>query len=104
VEENAADMKEITMDAVESGVEMKIGETAVAKLDPAYDWAIKVTPDLVVGPVKDAVLGEGEHGQFAAKIAGSAVMQATGKPVCAKDNPPCETPQKQVLIKIKVTP
>ena len=103
-EEAAADRVEITMDSVASGVEMKIGQEAVLKLDPGYTWSANVTPVLVMSKVQDAELLEGEQAVFVAKLAGGAVVQATGKAVCAADNPPCPTPPSQLTIKIKVTP
>jgi len=100
----AEDQLIITESAVKDGVEMKIGETALVKLDPGFTWDVVVTPNLVADKVKDATLAEGVQAEIAAKLAGSAVIQLTGKATCAKDDPPCPTPAAQMLIKIKVTP
>lgn len=103
-EEASADQLVITVDSVKTGVEMKIGQTALVKLDPGFTWDIVVTPNLVADEVKDAVLADDVQAEIIAKLNGSAVMQATGKATCAKDDPPCPTPTSQLLIKIKVTP
>lgn len=97
------DMVVITQDSVDTVVEMVKGKQAVLQLDPAYNWSVAVTPALVASVVKDAVLAEGQTAILEAKLPGSAVIQVTGKPVCATDNPPCETPQEQLTIKIKVS-
>lgn len=94
----------ITQDSVASGVEMKVGERAVVQLDPGFNWNVVASPDLVLSQVKDAPLEAGQQAVLEAKLPGNAMIQATGKPACAKDNPPCATPQAQMLIKIKVNP
>lgn len=94
----------ITADSVKDGVEMKIGQKALVKLDTTYDWDLVITPNLVADKVKDAVLAEDTQAEIEAKLAGSAVIQGIGRAKCKQDNPPCDTPSKQLLIKIKVTP
>lgn len=94
----------ITEENVSEGVEMQIGQQAVVMLDDGYDWAVNATPDMVFSKMKGATLQEGEQGIFEAKFAGSATLQAIGKPVCLQADPPCTDPQKQYLIKVRVRP
>lgn len=94
----------ITEEHVESGIELEVGQQAVLMLEAGYDWAVNATPDLVFSKVKDAELQEGEQAIFDAKFAGSATIQAIGKPQCLAEDPPCKDPQKQYLIKVKVLP
>lgn len=79
-------------------INLKLGDRVDVFLSPDYDWTYLVTPDMVVGDAADAVLAEGAMGQLEAKFAGKATFQATGKPLCKQDDPPCDTPQKQFTV------
>ena len=94
----------LTPDAAAQQTEVTKGQTVVVKLPTDFNWSLDVTPTIVMSQVKDAQLQPDEQGLFDAKVAGSAVIQAIGKPACAKDSPPCATPQVSYLFKIKVNP
>ncbi len=93
----------VTLDSAGKTIDMKTGQRITVKLDETYNWEIDVTPDLIVGPVKDATLDKTVQGVFEAKMVGKAVIQATGKPACAKDNPPCTKENKQFNVNLTVS-
>lgn len=101
---SAPDALVITPDMVGQQIEMKLGEQAVVKFDPAYNWRIVTTPSLVLAPVADAQLAEGEQALLEAKLNGNAVIQATGRALCKDENPPCDTANQQLTLKVKVSP
>jgi hypothetical protein len=93
----------ITLDSAGKTIELKTGDQLTVKLGEDYVWEIDVTPDLIVGKVDDATLGKGEQGVFQAKMVGKAVIQATGKPACAKDSPPCDKKNQQFNVNLTVS-
>ena len=103
-EESASDALVITQDMADSEIEMKIGTEAVVKFDQTYAWDVITTPSLVLSAVPDAVLADDEQARLVAKLNGAAVIQATGRAVCKQDNPPCDTPNRQIRIEVKVAP
>ncbi len=93
----------ITLDSAGKTIDMKNGQKIMVKLGEDYNWEIDVTPDLIVGQVKDATLDKGVQGVYQAKMVGKAVIQATGKPACAKDNPPCTKGNQQFTVNLTVS-
>jgi len=93
----------ITNESAGQTLTLKVGDRVVVKLDAEYEWGLDSTPSMIFGEVADAQLAEGVLAEFEAKMPGKATFQASGKPVCAQAEPPCDDPKMQFTVNIEVT-
>ena len=91
---------DITMDDNDKTITMRPDETFLLKLGEAYDWQAVIDNQEVVSRVVGIALVSGAQGLYKAHKDGTAILTATGDPLCRQSTPPCGAPS--ILFKVNV--
>jgi hypothetical protein len=94
---------DITLDDNNKTITMRPDETFLLKFGEAYDWQPVIDNQDVVSRVIGIALIRGAQGLYKAHKEGTAILTATGDPLCRQSTPPCGAPSILFKININVT-
>ena len=95
--------KIITLDDNDKTTTLQVNETFLLKLGEFYDWNITIDDQTIVSRVVNVLVVKGAQGIYRAHKPGSAMLTATGDPICRKTTPPCQAPSILFKLNIVVT-
>ena len=99
---NQNQQQTITLEDDGKTISLAVGDTFLLKLGEAFDWDVSIDSPEVISRKIGVLVVRGAQGIFEAKKTGSAMLTATGDPVCRKSTPPCAAPSRAFRLKIKV--
>ena len=93
-------MKTVSLDDQGGMINLLLGESFLLNLGERYTWDISISsqPDGVISRVKNITVIRGAQGVYETLKAGTAILTASGDPLCRQSNPPCGQPSIQIQI------
>ena len=80
---------------------MHVGESFLLKLGmDIYDWTVEVDNQNVIHREMNVMVIRGAQGIYIAQNPGTAILSASGNPLCQQSKPPCMLPS--ILFRINV--
>jgi hypothetical protein len=82
----------VTMTDRGGTIHLAAGQQLLVELGSFYDWSFTVSDTHVLAAGPDAALPAGAQARFVGAAPGTAVVRASGDPLCRKVTPPCGAP------------
>ncbi|MCC6382833.1 MAG: hypothetical protein IT304_10010 [Dehalococcoidia bacterium] len=94
--------REVTVADNRTTVIVAVGTEVLVRLGEAYTWDVTTNNPAVLGVVTGATVPTGVQALYRALAPGSALIRATGDPVCRRATPACGMPSIEVEVTIVV--
>ena len=93
----------VTLDDNNKNFAMKVDDTFLLKLGENYDWQPIIDNQDILSREMGIAVISGAQGIYKAHKEGTAILNATGDPLCRQTTPPCGAPSIIFKVTVNVT-